>query len=114
MRTLAEHMADFRGLLNELDAVHSKKIQEYGSARYQGDLDFNLEAAFFDVDRKYIRLRHQIVGARASNHLIDIDKVRETFMDIASYGIMGMQMCDLILDENPPFVGPTDGSGDSE
>lgn len=97
------HAKQFRGLLDELDRVHMRKIAEYGLARYKGDLDFNLHAAFFDIDRKYIRLRHQInqwfSSAMDRNETVHIGDLRETFMDLASYAIMGMQILDLMQDE---------------
>lgn len=92
MNDFGVHMEDFRALLNQLDSVHGNKILEYGLARYEGDLDHNLLAAFFDIDRKYIRLRHQM----QSGQPLGLAVLRETFMDLASYGIMGMQIIDLV------------------
>lgn len=88
-----KHMVEFSRLVGELTAVHQKKIAEYGLSRYRPEAaTHNLRAAFFDIDRKYIRLRYQMDGGK----IVDMDALRETFMDLASYGIMGMQILDIM------------------
>lgn len=83
-----------------------KKVLSYGEERYAADdpeaqVD-HMHITFHDIYRKYIRLheffKKDILGVVAE----DGETLRDTFMDLANYGIMGVQL----LDKLPKVVKP--------
>lgn len=84
----------FRDVLKEMAEVRDAKVRSYGDSRYrEPNPALNLIMAFSDVHRKYIRLRQQTLDG-------DTAGLRETYMDMANYAAMGVQLID-----NDPLVG---------
>lgn len=91
---------EFAKVLAEMQSVRDAKVAEYGDSRYrEKDPLFSMMMAFSDIHRKYIRLRSQTL--RVSDLLPDPSDLRETYLDLANYAAMGVQLLD-----NPPLDGP--------
>jgi hypothetical protein len=85
---------DLEAVLEEIAQVRLEKIGEYGENRYnEDDPKFNQLMLFSDVHRKYIRLRHQALGLTPGTPETRA-KLRETYLDMAAYAAMGVQMID--------------------
>jgi hypothetical protein len=76
----------------ELANIRDRKVVEYGTARYEiADRRENAWMCYSDVYRKFIRLREQIRND-------DDAGLRETYLDIANYATMAVQMLDKLED----------------
>lgn len=81
----------FEELLNELAVERLEKVKEYGEGRYEEtDFDFNLIMCYSDIYRKFIRLK-----TLTKNGAKSLVKLRETYLELASYGIMAVQIIDM-------------------
>lgn len=81
----------FEEVLKDIADLRIVKVAGYGEDRYDVDRwseEEQLWMIFSDIYRKFIRLRTQVRNA-------DVDGMRETCMDIASYGAMGVQIIDM-------------------
>lgn len=80
----------FERVIAEMATVRLAKVIEYGEERYETERwteQEELWMIYSDVYRKFIRLRQQVRSA-------DTAGMRETLMDLANYGAMGVQLID--------------------
>lgn len=83
-------------VMQELRALTVEKIGTYGLNRYDpNDAVFNLVRTYFDCDRKLQRLRHMSMLAIKLN-IVAPANFRREFRDLANYGIIGVQITDLM------------------
>ena len=87
----------FNAVTTEMAYVHQEKIEEYGISRYReaGETETPI-MLFSDIHRKYIRLREQLLTRRLGGQEPDWASVRRGCVDLANYGVMGVQLADLI------------------
>ena len=86
--------AEYERILNELAEIRIEKVASYGEDRYTKveGIDFDMLMCFSDIYRKYIRLKKLISNHREKGE--DGESLRDTFMDLANYAIMGVQIYD--------------------
>ena len=91
--------AEYERILDELAEIRIKKVASYGEDRYTKaeGIDFDMLMCFSDVYRKYIRLRKLIKNYQKKSN--DGESLRDTFMDLANYAIMGVQIYDSYQDD---------------
>lgn len=90
----SEHQLDYEIVLDHIANTGLHKCEKYGESRYEEkDLQFNAWMCFSDVHRKYIRLRQlnelAVAGDEEAMRLL-----KDAYLDIANYGIMGFQILD--------------------
>jgi hypothetical protein len=86
-----KHQGALEKVLDEIGLTRLQKCIHYGETRYSNaDHDFNRFMTFSDVHRKYIRLEQQM-KARGPGALKEL---RETYLDLAAYAAMGVQLID--------------------
>ena len=86
----------FEELLEELAHERLTKVKQYGEKRYDVKTFSKLNhlwMCFGDVFRNYIRLEQLTETALKTNELEDL---RSTYLEIASYGLMGVQIIDML------------------
>lgn len=77
---------EFENTLERLAQIRLQKCIEYGESRYEEQgAEFNRWMLFCDVHRKHIRLRKQMARQ-------DVAGLVETYMDLANYSIMAVQI----------------------
>jgi glyoxalase/bleomycin resistance protein/dioxygenase superfamily protein/predicted nucleotide modification protein, DUF1599 family len=78
--------------LCELATLRLEKVAQYGEDRYdEQDEKFGKIMLFSDIYRKYIRLKKMIVEGGSA---IITESLRDTFLDMANYCLMGVQLLD--------------------
>lgn len=88
------HQLNAESVLTEVATVRLMKCQEYGDSRYEEeDPRFNQVMCFSDVHRKYIRARQQSLMLPAGLPTTR-ESLRETYLDLAAYAIMAVQLLD--------------------
>lgn len=90
----------FERVLAEAATTRLAKAHGYGESRYEEpDQDFNMGGVFWDIYRKYIRLRQLFKrGWKSTAH----QGLRDALMDIAVYALMGVQLIDQYLGKKKP------------
>lgn len=82
-------------ILDELAKETFTKVKQYGTDRYEEESeDVNQWMCFSDVYRKTIRLRQLTEDSVPISG--GLDKLRETYLELANYGIMAVQIIDLM------------------
>lgn len=84
------HQTSFEMVLEEIAELRMEKCTEYGEDRYRQEEwteEEELWMIFSDIYRKFIRMRQQVANG-------DQEGMRESCLDIASYGAMGVQLID--------------------
>ena len=92
----------YENVLEEMAEIRLKKVYQYGEDGYErGDIKFDMIMCYSDVYRKYIRLKrliyHILEGAEEVNSVLAV--LRETYLDLANYGVMGVHNIDLYTGE---------------
>ena len=89
----------YEKVLEEVAEIRIKKVASYGEGRYtkEDGIDFDMLMCFSDIYRKYIRLRKLIKNLKAESE--DGESLRDAFLDLANYAIMGVQIYDSYSDE---------------
>lgn len=79
----------FESVLLEMGHLRLEKVVQYGEDRYQDRWSEPEEMwmIYSDIYRKFIRLRQQVLNG-------DLKGMRETCLDLANYGAMGVQLID--------------------
>ncbi len=88
----------FECLLEELAELRVYKIDKYGESRYYEPPQENMMLCWSDIHRKYIRVKNLALRfSKIAPHCWADDEIkalRDAYMDIASYGLMGAQILD--------------------
>ncbi len=83
--------ARYEVLLDELATIRLEKVIAYGEARYKEKSDeFNMWMCYCDVYRKFIRLESLLKVNK--NNKPDPEMLRDTYMDLANYALMAVQV----------------------
>ena len=91
--TNQEVMLKWEAVIDKLRRVTMKKIQQYGTSRYDGHSDgFNLWMCFSDVYRKTLRLENLTVLTVDCEDHVARAKLIDDYKDIANYAIMAVQI----------------------
>lgn len=94
-RNQAQLHEHFLMVLDTVASVRVHKVAQYGTDRYDMDRwteEEQLWMIFSDIYRKFIRLRQQVRNK-------DLVGMRETCLDLCSYGAMGVQIIDMMSEE---------------
>lgn len=96
-----KYQEDYEYVLAEAAEIRLDKAHTYGEARYEEpDHDFNMSGVFWDIYRKFIRLRQMFkLGWRAMSKRPD--GLRDALLDMANYCIMGVQLIDKYVGKAP-------------
>jgi hypothetical protein len=87
----------YENILDELAEIRRAKVLAYGEDRYEDpDVESRMALAYADIYRKFIRIKNMVT--RGIYDAPDGETLREAFMDLANYAIMGVQ---LLGDEKP-------------
>lgn len=97
------HHEGYERVLAEAAELRLRKAHSYGESRYEEpDEDFNMSGVFWDIYRKWIRLRQMFKhGWRKMAHAPD--GLRDALLDMANYCLMGVQLMDSYLPARPEF-----------
>ena len=88
----SEHQLDYEIILDHVANTRLHKCEKYGESRYgETDPEFNAWMCFSDIHRKYIRLR-QLNKLAISGDKEAMRLLKDAYLDIANYGIMGFQI----------------------
>jgi hypothetical protein len=86
-----EYQEGHERALAEMANVRLQRATEYGEDRYrETDQDFNMGGVFWDLYRKFIRLKQQYKRGWRRNA-----SLRDTFVDLGNYSAMGLQLFDM-------------------
>lgn len=89
---------DYERVVDEAAELRMRKVLMYGEDRYFDQHPRRaMMLCYADVYRKTIRL-WQLIGAGSKDEPSG-DTLRDTFMDLANYGLMGVQLFDLFRGE---------------
>lgn len=92
-----KHHEGYEDVLAEAAALRLEKAHTYGESRYEEeDQDFNMGGVYWDVHRKYIRLR-QLFRLGWRTVAKRPDGLRDALLDMANYCLMGVQLIDSYL-----------------
>lgn len=84
----------FERILDEIATIRLQKVKAYGEGRYQEpDVKYAFLMLYLDIDRKLLRLKNSVFGDKVVQE--DGEELRETLRDLANFGIMGVQLCDI-------------------
>ena len=93
----SQYQLQYEALLSRIAKVRLDRAVEYGESRYEEKgREFNLWMIFSDVHRKYIRLRQLTNSVIDGENKSAREALYDTYLDLANYAIMGMQILDLL------------------
>jgi Glyoxalase/Bleomycin resistance protein/Dioxygenase superfamily len=91
--------ADYERVVDEAATLRMQKVKSYGEDRYNTPVDptapdHDLMMTYSDVYRKFIRIRKAILTPGTLESAPDGEWIRDAFLDLANYALMGVQLCD--------------------
>ena len=94
----SQHLQEeFEKIQKEMAELRKVKVAEYGEDRYyERNADIAILMIYSDVYRKYIRLKTQTLNCFSTDHSLDLDNLRESYLDLANYATMAVQIIDRI------------------
>lgn len=96
----------YERVVDEIATVRLLKVQQYGEGMYEQrfDLDTTMILVFADIHRKFIRIEN-IITKKDLRSASNFEALREAFLDLANYGLMGAQLLDQEVDpDERPYV----------
>ena len=113
----------YERILDAMATLRMQKVLSYGEARYQDtDPTHAFALLYADIYRKFIRIKEAIgPGKPPGQYDTAVESLRDTLLDLANYGIMGVQLLEQfgkaqesvyaqppLLPEAASTVGPED------
>jgi hypothetical protein len=97
---------DFERLVDEAATVRLRKVLSYGESRYRDDsVNHAMTLTYGDIYRKYIRIRELILRQKWTGE--DGEALRDAFLDMANYGLMGVQLWDKFMEPHASKINET-------
>ena len=88
----------YENIIDDIATLRLKKIYQYGEDVYREDDDnILLLAPYFDVNRKYKRLKNIVMNLTKCKSIDGLELLIEQYKDLANYSIMGIQLLDIVL-----------------
>lgn len=97
--------ADYERVLEEIATIRMQKVLSYGEDRYTTDpaeQEHHLFITYSDVYRKFIRIKEFFTRGLKVMKAKDGESLRDAFLDLANYGIMGVQLLDKLPKQTEP------------
>lgn len=87
----------YEQVLDALATIRLHKVRGYGEGRYRPDgVRYSLSLAYGDLERKMLRLKHQIFsGDRITSQVIELE-IMEAAADLANYAALMVQLCTIL------------------
>ena len=92
----------FREVLETMLTIHTGKQVLYGDYQEKhGDEPrlFSLMLIYSDIKRKFTRIENYMLAAAAGKTTIPVEELLDTYMDIAVYGAMGVELIQNMLEK---------------
>ena len=92
----------YENLVNELATIRMNKVLSYGEDRYKDpDIEHQTTITYADIYRKFIRIKELCSKGVFQLNAADGESLRDTFMDLANYCLMGVQQLDAMPQPAP-------------
>lgn len=87
----------YEEIIDEIATIRMNKVLSYGEDRYTDeptDQEHHLFITYSDIYRKYIRIKEFFTKGLSVLKAKDGESLRDAFLDLANYAIMGVQLYD--------------------
>lgn len=87
---------DFEKAFHEASLIKIQKSKQYGESAYiEDDFAAQIWSIYFNVKRKYVRMRRLVDHIVNDKDVESFEKFRSDLIDTVNYGLMGIQAIDM-------------------